>query len=115
MNIYKLDIPITDYYGGSISMYSHYFESGNSPTKEQIALYLQIQLSLVNEDTNPMARIDFDALSEALEIIKSCEEFPILTGGLFMKNTFVNHPKHGRQPLSITKIRPTNLQEFLAC
>ena len=99
--IYRFDIPISNYEGDAVFFKHIYIESNHSPDKDDLVKlltklndnYLQFPEYLGEE-------------KEALDIVQSCKDIPYLGGRLIGTNTFVDHPKFGRQPLSVQIIKP---------
>ena len=108
-NLYRLTIPISNYYGEEVFFQNYYFEGKKSPTKEEVLQTLLDQDKKYSEDPEY-----FGAEIEAAEMVASIPDcdFPQLYGSLIMTNTFVNHPKFGLQPVALSKITPFQLVQL---
>ena len=102
-SIIRITVPISDYYGDEVFMKQLYFEcKKNSPTKEQVVKALENIIEQYRQLPDYYGEED-----EVLEIIKSVEEWEyVRPHGLVGTNTFVEHPKFGRQSLSWDIIYP---------
>lgn len=97
MRIYKLEVPVTNYRGDSVFFQEFFFFQETTPTKDQAIKLLE------------KARDEhFADFAEELEVIKSCQEFPMCWPGISFINTRVQHPKWGDQPISMAVITPLN-------
>ena len=97
--ITRITIPIGDYYGENVFYKQYYFQcKNNSPTKKQVINVIE---KLDNEYKQYLDYIGEDY--EALGIIKLIpdEDWQFVSPyNLVCTNTFVEHPKFGRQPLN---------------
>lgn len=106
--IIKIEIPTTNYYGDDVFMYEMYFEcEKSSPTKEQVIKALE---DIDRENKQYPEYLGEE--NEALDIVKLVEDDDwrfVRPLGIVGENTFVNHPKFGKQPFSWSVIKPIKL------
>lgn len=107
MSIYKISIPVSDYYGEKVFFQEVYFEGNNCPTYQRLVDFLTNRNNWEHEQAefNPENVPYCFAYEDCLNSLKYMEgEFPYITKHLYSSNTFVNHPKYGRQPLTVSRI-----------
>lgn len=103
--ITRITIPISDYYGQEVFMNQMYFECEQfSPTKEQVIKALEY-IRQENEEYTEYLEEHSEVL-EIVKLIKDNEWRFVSPHGVVGTNTFVNHPKFGRQPFSWEIIKP---------
>lgn len=101
MKIFMLEIPVTNYYRDGV-YYKTMFFKNHSPKKEEVLEILKKDLADADPKDDHYGFID--EVKEAIKVLESAEEFPMLGGNLIMTNTRVMHPKWGDQPLAVRKI-----------
>lgn len=107
MSIYKVSIPIANYFNDEIFFKEIYFQGTNCPTYEKLLDFLtrmnhwQHEQAEFNRDSQ-CNRFEYEDCLNSLKTMK--DEFPYLTKNMFSSNTFVTHPKYGLQPLTVSRI-----------
>jgi hypothetical protein len=99
MDIFKLEIPVTNYDGNGVYYFTMYF-ANRFPTKQEVLALLQKEVEYPDKDGFPGGN---DLTNEAIEIL-TIAEYPMLYSNLVMTNKRVNHPKWGDCPVSAEKI-----------
>lgn len=110
MAIYKLTIPVDDYYREAVYFQGFYFDSDHSPSKEEVMLFLQE--NSVHAEQNPEEYMGTNVFAECIESINSItspEKWPSLYMGLIQTNVRTNHSKWGDQPITMRLIDPIKL------
>lgn len=100
MFITKITIPISDYYGENVFEKQLYFEcERRSPTKQCVVDYIK---DMIEEEKEFIEESGFQSdMPETLQIVELIPDGEWQqVGYLARTNTFVNHPKFGRQPFS---------------
>lgn len=107
--ITRITIPISDYYGEEVFMKQIYFECEYpSPTKEQVLKSLEYN----KQENGKYPEQNTEEESESLEIVKLVEDKDwrfVNPSGVVGTNTFINHPKFGKQPFSWEVIKPIKI------
>jgi hypothetical protein len=98
MDIFKLEIPVTNYNGDGVYYYTMYF-ANRFPTKVEVLDLLKKELDNNDKDF-PLWD---DLAKEAFDILQMAE-YPMLYSNLAMTNKRVNHPKWGDCPISAAKV-----------
>jgi hypothetical protein len=110
MNIYRFTFPIDDYYGEEVFEKHVYFVDDGCPTNGQV----HSRLRELEKDEARMAEspgmggpICFE-WRQCLEAASLAEEglpyLPSLTPNLVHASVYINHPRWGRQSISVQKI-----------
>lgn len=99
MNIFKLEIPVTNYTEDGVYYYTMYF-ANRFPTKDEVLALLQKELETPDPDGFPGGE---DLTKEAMEIL-TIAEYPMLYSNLVMTNKRVIHPKWGDCPISAERV-----------
>jgi hypothetical protein len=112
--IYKFTFPIDSYYGDQVFFKDVYFEGSKCPTHEEVVNRLQklaYDEKRMSEDERIAGPHCFE-VKQCLDVIQFLEDdkLPYLYGRLVMTNGFCHHPKWGRQPVSVTLIRPEQFE-----
>ena len=100
MDIFKLEIPVTNYNGDGVYYYTMYF-ANRFPTKAEVLDLLKKELG--NPHDKNFIPLEDDLTMEAFDILQMAE-YPILYSNLVMTNTRVNHPKWGDCPVSAERV-----------
>lgn len=100
MNIFKLEIPVTNYNGDGVYYYTMYF-ANRFPTKSEVLDLLRKELDAPPDEEFPS--FGDDCTKEAFDILQMAE-YPMLYSNLVMTNKRVNHPKWGDCPISAEKV-----------
>lgn len=112
MALYRYTIPITDYYGEEVFFQNLYFEKNSCPTFTEVEKYLELRVDRLQakQNTEWYDGVSLGAHKELLDIVRKAQnDWPSLHDNLIMTNTHVQHPKFGKQPLSVKLIQPVIL------
>lgn len=104
----RFSIPISDYYGKNVFFLQRYFEGDKEPSHEQVIKVLEVehkQDMIYSEEYGIHRSFEAGQALESIKLIENGKKLPSLLG-FSQKSTFVNHPKFGRQPLTVTHIEP---------
>jgi hypothetical protein len=96
-NLYLLTIPTTDYLGNGPALYSLYLQADHPPTKEECLLAVQH----LHKESNANEHYEQDW--QEIEDCMALAPFPNL-GNCVSLNTQYEHPKWGKQPLTMEVI-----------
>lgn len=110
MPLYKIEIPVSDYYGEEVFFQEFFFECEKCPTKEQVVGFLK---ELEKEELSDPGYLGTSVAKECLESIAgitSIDEWPDLHSYLVLTNVRTMTPKFGDQPLTMALITPHHLE-----
>jgi len=106
--IVMITIPISDYLGEEEFMKQMYFECEKySPTKEEVIKAIEHNIQ-ENKQYLEYTNEEFETL-EIVKLVKENDWRHVSPMGLVATNTFISHPKFGRQPFSWNIIKPIKL------
>jgi 3-polyprenyl-4-hydroxybenzoate decarboxylase len=115
MPIYKVEIPISDYYGEAVFFQELYFDAPSQPTRDEVVQHLRGLL----DDPAVHSFGAFPWLKECLESIANINTLPPFTswpstvGDCIQSNVHVQHPRWGQQALTISRLRPVQLRKVV--
>jgi len=97
--ITRVSIPVTGCYDDELVFFSLYFEGHRSPCKKDVLDVLKDTIDTYSD--LPEAVVSFEMSKEAYEITQSVHDWQYVNDHSIVEtNTFVEHPKWGRQPYS---------------
>lgn len=108
--LYCVEVPISDYEQKQVFFKCLYFEGDRCPTYSEVLCQLnktnqeERELQKTNPEYGPFCFEAAECISTLQKISPS--NFPYLVGGQIMGNTFVEHPKFGKQSISVSKLSP---------
>lgn len=112
----RFTFPIDSYYGDSVFEKHVYFECVSCPDLKEVRSALAAEdekeqkLSKDNQECGPFC-FEYKQCLDVLDNLEKPNDFPsVVKDCLVQANCFVNHPKWGRQPLTVTLIQPLTLQ-----
>ncbi len=108
LKIFKISIPITNYYGDGVFFMEYLVNSNFRPSEDQV---VELIKGLHQEES---AVIGYCGEHEsALESIKRLEHWPNGNSSTVRSNSFVSDFGFGKQPLTITKVEVHDFTKFI--
>ena len=109
--LYCFEFPIDDYYGENVFFKQVYFTCDICPSKEMVIEVLrkaraeEQELLADHPEYGPFTD-EYGQCLKAIENLEKRDEFPQLSSNMCMTNSFVQHPKWGQVPLTVSVIQP---------
>lgn len=106
----RFTFPIDDFYGDGVFEKHVYFECTTCPSLEEVKAALGVEhkkeqlMSIQHPEWGPYC-FEYKQCLDALENLERPMDFPCVGGSLIQSNVCVNHPRWGKQSLTVTAIQ----------